>query len=313
MPLIAYQSFNANSSKNPGLAATSLQRFTRDTNAYVTAQGHQALVLPSDSGNLGTPIQGPAHLKPIEALPDAPKVGELLPGSLQPIGVFGAQISLMWQNIYRELGAMPDILVCGEMDTSHPDFTGMLSDPNMTSQPIPAKKACQSFTAISQTPLPSLVAFLTSGEGYVVYSVAGLVVVFVHVPNKIATSKDKTQEFYFKIAAEQQVKGQIIDLVIGDTNQPSFNFTADALNVAFKTTEYTNATAAAKVTKIDNFNVVENGTNSNGTRMYDVAVYRKDLVDLKRPPVYLSQSSGAVTVTDHCGLGVFIERKKTGS
>jgi hypothetical protein len=302
MPLIAYQSFNANSSSNHGLAATSLQRFTRETNAYVTKQGHQALVLPSDSGNLGTAIEGPAHLKPIEVL-----------GSSQTINVFGTQISLLWQNFYREFGAMPDIMVCGEMDTSHPDFTGMVSDPNVTLEPIPAKKACQSFTAISQTPIASQIEFLTSGEGFAAYSVAGLIVVFVHVPNRIATSRNETQDFYLKIAHTLQVNHKIIDLVIGDTNQASFNFTAESLNLAFRTNAYKNATPAARVTKIDNFNVVENGTNSTGTKMYDVAVYRSDMVDLKNPTAYLSQSSGAVTVTDHCGLGVFIERKKTSS
>jgi hypothetical protein len=109
------------------------------------------------------------------------------------------------------------------------------------------------------------------------------------------------------------VKGKMIDLVIGDTNQGSFNFTASVLNVAFGTNAYKNATAGASVNKIDNFNVVEKGTNSNATKMYDVAVYRSDMVALKQPTAYLSQSSGAVTVTDHCGLGVYIERKKSGS
>ncbi len=68
MPLIAYQSFNANASKDHGLAATSMQRFTKDTNEYVTGQGHKALKLPYDPSNLSTPIEGPAHLVPIQPL-----------------------------------------------------------------------------------------------------------------------------------------------------------------------------------------------------------------------------------------------------
>jgi hypothetical protein len=208
---------------------------------------------------------------------------------------------------------MPDIMVCGEMDTSHPDFTGMVSDPNVTIKPIPAPKACQSFTAISQTPIASQIEFLTSGEGFAAYSVAGLTVVFVHVPNRLATSRTGTEEFYRNIAQTLLVNHRNIDLVIGDTNQGSFNFTAEVLDQAFGINVYKNATASSKVKKIDNYNVFENGTNSTGTKMYDVAVYRSDVVDLKSPVVYLSQSSGAVTVTDHCGLGVFIERKKTGS
>ena len=119
MPTIAYQSFNANSSSNHSLAATSLQRFTRDTNAHVTGQDHKALVLPTvpKEGGITSPVYGPAHLKPIERL-----------GSTQAVSVFGAQIALLWQNFYRQFGGMPDIMVCGEMDMSHPDFTGLVVD-----------------------------------------------------------------------------------------------------------------------------------------------------------------------------------------
>ena len=51
------------------------------------------------------------------------------------------------------------------------------------------------------------------------------------------------------------------------------------------------------------------GFNSVATKMYDIAVYRSDTVVLKQATAYLSQSSGGVTVTDHCGLAVEIERK----
>ena len=48
---------------------------------------------------------------------------------------------------------------------------------------------------------------------------------------------------------------------------------------------------------------------STGTKMYDVRLYWSDLVLLLAGPFYLSQSTGTVTVTDHCGLGVQVELK----
>ncbi len=300
MPVIAYQSFNANSSTIHGLKALASQRFTIATNKYVTGKGDQALILPYDANNLTVPIEGPAELRPIELL-----------STPQTLEVFGSQISLLWQNYYRAFGAMPDILVCGELDTSNSEFANVVTGPDITIKPLPAKKACQSFSAISQTSIASQIEFLTSGEGFVVYKVAGLVVVFVHVPNRIATSRSETESFYYKIASLVHLKGSVIHLVLGDTNQPSFNFTADVLNVAFNTTKYENATASGKVEKIDNYNVIEKGTNSTGTKMYDVAVYRADLVELKGSTAYLSQSSSGVTITDHCGLGVEVNLKKS--
>jgi hypothetical protein len=159
MPVIAYQSFNANSSSTHGLKETSLQRFTKDTNAYVTGQKHQALVLPSNTENLTDPIQGPAHLKPIEIIAS---------NATQTVHVFGTQIALLWQNFYRAFGAMPDIMVCGEMDTSNSDFDDMVIDSNVTITPVWSKKACQCFTAISQAPIASQIHLLANGEGYVV-------------------------------------------------------------------------------------------------------------------------------------------------
>jgi hypothetical protein len=59
--------------------------------------------------------------------------------------------------------------------------------------------------------------------------------------------------------------------------------------------------------------VTEKGTNSTGSKMYDIAVYRSDIVDLKKGTAYVSQSSSSVTITDHCGLGLNVELKKTGT
>ncbi len=320
MPLIAYQSFNANSSKDHGLSTISMQRFTKDTNSHVTGLGHKALVLPHDSGNLDTPIEGPANLVPIqafglqnskkrkhtdddsgEAMAKTPKTGE------HTVHVFGSQISLLWQNFYRQFGTMPSIMVCGELDSSHSDFSGLVGSQSVSVKAIPSIKACQSFTAISQT--QSAATLLGNGEGFAVYCVSNMNIVFVHVPNRIAKDKDGTKKFYTDIAQTMLESGKIIHMVIGDTNQGSADFTKEALNAAFQTKAYKNALDGGTISKVDNYQVSEHGTNSTGTQLYDVAVYRSDVVELKKPVAYLSQSSNAVTVTDHCGLGVFIELK----
>jgi len=301
MPLIAYQSFNANSSKTPGLSSISMQRFTKETNHRVTELKHEALVLPYDTQDLATPIEGPANKVRIEELKSSSHTYE----------VFGSQIALTWQHFQRQFTEMPDIMVIGELNMSNPELADMVSGEGVSVKSFAAKKACQSFTAISQGPLAAQIKFLQSGTGYVGYSVGGLIVVFVHVPNAIAKSKNETETFYFQIAHALKVKGNIIDLVLGDTNQGSFNFTADALNTAFGTSAYKNATNAPSVSPIDNWNVTEGGTNSVATKMFDIAVYRSDLVELKQAAAYVSQSSGGVTATDHCGLAVVVERKKT--
>ncbi len=321
MPLIAYQSFNANSSKEHGLAATSLQQFTKQTNTHVTQKKHKALVLPSDARNLATPIEGPANLVPVKPLPDKKrKRGDDNDGKpaakrvksdepLEQTGpVFGSHISSMFQHFFRQFGKMPSILVCGEFDTSHPDFSDVVGSNEMEVEAHPSQKACQSFSSFS--PSANGNKCVAEGNGYVVYSVSNMNIVFVHVPNAIAKKKEATKKFYKDIAQELLSNGKIIHLVIGDTNQGSADYTKQALNDAFATTAYTNALQGKTVTKIDNYNVKEGGTNAKGTQLYDVAVYRSDVVELKTPVAYISQSSNAVTVTDHCGLAVSIEVKK---
>ncbi|VVS98292.1 hypothetical protein [Erythrobacter sp. EC-HK427] len=297
MPVIAYQSFNANASSNHNLASISQQYFTRRTNRRVTDAGHEALVLPFNPGDLRTPIHGPARLQSIEVLASDTHTVEL----------FGAQIALLWQNLYRAIGQMPSIFVVGELDAEHSDFSGMIPDGGVTIRSHGSSRACQCFTAISQSSLASGISLLGAGEGYVAYEVDGFTCVFVHVPNRIASSRGATEQFYYGIFHSLGLSGRTIDLVIGDTNQSSFNVTASSLNVASGTGNYRNASTNAGIELIDNYNVHEFGTNSAGTQMFDVAVYNSARVRLVGSVAYVSQSANAVTVTDHCGLGVVIE------
>jgi len=199
------------------------------------------------------------------------------------------------------------IMVCGELDSSNADFSGVAAGTDVSNRASSAVKACQSFSAITRNGIAA--SFVAEGDGYVVYAIANLNVVFVHVPNKIAKTGSDTAAFHKAIAQGLLSNGKIIHLVIGDTNQGSADFTMQALNTAFQTKAYANALTGGTITKIDNYGVTEQGTNAKGTQLYDVAVYRSDVVQLKGNVAYLSQSSGAVTVTDHCGLGVVVELK----
>lgn len=328
MTLIAYQSFNSNSANEHDLSSIAMQTYTLDTNRHVTQLGHKALVLPYIPGNLAAPVEGPAALVPIGALGEKPakekKSGKRkrddsadgddeMPAKASKIGahsalVVGSQIALAWQNFQREFGKMPGIMVCGELDSSHTDFNSMVIDGDITQTPLPSKKACQSFTAYTRNTIAS--TLLGQGEGYAVYSVANLNVVFVHVPNAICKKDEKVISFYKNIAQTVLTAGKVIHLVIGDTNQGSPDFTTNTLNSAFQTDAYKSALKGRNVRKIDNWQVSERGTNSTGTSLYDVAVYRSDVVEIIKDVAYLSQSSSATTITDHCGLAIDIDLKK---
>lgn len=305
MPVIAYQSFNSSANNTHDLHSLQNQRYTRETNAFVTGQGNQALVLPLADGNLVKPVQGPADLVPIE------------PIKPHTLSVFGSQIALVWQNLNRALGAMPAIMVCGEIDVSNAELLNLLpseallDEKNKTfkAEGISAKRACQSFSAVSQTHVTFQIKQLASGEGFVAYSVGGLNVVFVHVPNRVAVNPDKTQGFYKDIRNLPELNSRVIHLVIGDTNQPSSKYTEKALNAVYGEDVYRNALMLTSIEKYDNYEGSEKGTNSNGTKLYDIAVYRSDLAVIKKGPIYVSQSANAITVTDHCAVGLDIELK----
>jgi len=296
MPIVAYQSFNANVSTTHDFNSMKFQRFTKDTNAHMTGQGNDVLEYPTDPSILNVPIEGPAYKRPISRLES----------DQHTVGIFGGHICQMWQHFVRQFGGMPDLMVIGEMDSSHQDFKTMVSGVDLRFDAFPNTKACQSFSAICQNPLGRAISAVAAGIGYVVYSVTDLNMVFVHVPNEIATNKPAMQKFYTQIANELTRGGKIIHVVLGDTNQQQTNFTADVLNAAFGVTSY--QTAAQSASMVDVYLGSAGGTNSNASKMYDVAVYRSDVLDLKKI-AYISQSATSVTVTDHAGLGIQVERK----
>jgi len=298
MPIIAYQSFNANTSSTHGLNSLSFQRFTKSTNKVSRKRGNYVLEYPTDPNHLNEPIEGPANKRRIAEIDE----------DQHTVGIFGSHISQAWQHFQRQFLGMPDLMVIGEMDSSHEDFKSFVGGSNMTVESFSNKKACQSFSAICQNPQSGQVYKITSGIGYVVYSVYGLNVVFVHVPNEFATKRGQMENFYSKIAQDLNSGGKVIHVVLGDTNQRQTDFTAAVLDRAFGVTCY--ETASPKASLVDTWPPLTVGTNSNGTLMYDVAVYRSDVLDLKHI-AYISQSPTTITVTDHCGLAIQVEQKGT--
>lgn len=293
MPIIiAYQSFNSNASTDHSLAAASAQHFTKMTSAHMVDEGTEVLIQPRGT-TLTEPVQGPAQKLPIAALTGP-----------QTVDMFGGQIYMIGQNVVRALGRMPNILVIGELDASHPDFAALVHDPDILVEHRSALRACQSFTVFVPKGDAPHVHFLWADEGCIVYRVYGLNVAFVHVPNRVVTNKSETSAFYWKIANAPGVH-QIVHLVVGDTNQPAMGYTEAVLNDLFVPGLYAGASPAGGIQPQDIHNATFGGTNSTASKMYDVAVYRTDLVPLTGV-AYISQSSIGTTVTDHCGIGVRI-------
>jgi hypothetical protein len=353
MPIIAYQSFNANASHDHGLKAMLNQTFTRAAQAHMEEYKHQSLVIPHDMHNMAKAYIGPPEKKTpvdiktfekqnadafiayveqfrsdylidlsVDELLKRPDIMEKMQDYMisQTVGVFGSQIAAVWGNFARHFeGRKPDIMVCGEIDASHPDLAKAFTSPDITVKVAAAKKACQSFSVISQSALGSKVNYLGEDTGYVACSVMDINVLFVHVPNALCQKRDEMVSWYSNIAKRFGSSCMTLDLVIGDTNQASGDFTRDVLSKAFGVL-YGNALGSEKqITKVDSVfatpmnakgpyaNVAEGGTNAGGTKMFDVAVFNTQTIKANKV-VYVSQASSGVTITDHSGLGVDVEK-----
>lgn len=299
--IIAYQSFESNTSSTHNAQAIFQKQFTMQTNARV-AGNVNALVYPTIPDDPATIVQGPAQLVPVAHL--AP----LASASISPLR---AQIEQIYQNSTRALHDEIDLLVCGELDVaSHGDFAALRSFPGLSTHTTLAGKNCQCFTSFTSSGRGAQSKVVTEGVGYLCVDIGGLCVLFVHVPNAFATNRTATAQFYAGIIQEAGRKGYgAIDLVIGDTNQASADQTRACLDEARGGTgaDYANAFAGGAISPVDNYLHTESGTNSAGTKMYDVAVYNRASVTVRRV-VYFSQSSSGTTATDHMGIAIDVVR-----
>jgi hypothetical protein len=345
MPIIAYQSFNANSSNDHSLAATSFQFHTLKANKTALKSRQYVLthpVLPLGDANMVDAVEGP---------PNRERVQKLVPPEEEPKGgrkrrrdpddeeeakaeaarakrrkvmqdtrlVQGTHLAAIFQRVQRLMSAMPDLLVVGELDVSHKDYSGQLvTDPRVLVTAHRNDMACQSFSSFSNTAGSSQAKLLHAGVGSVVFSVANTTIAFVHVPNAIAGDKEETRLFYEQIRQDllKETKA-CIHMIVGDTNQPGFGHTVASL-AGMATPESCSYDIAHgnRATLSDthvygpggaNQHMVVKGTNSVGTKMFDVAVFCKACVRIDDVQ-HFSQSGTGTTVTDHAGLVVKFTR-----
>ncbi|AFV00507.1 hypothetical protein [Simiduia agarivorans] len=310
MPLFFYQSINSNSSHSQGVAASNSQRFTVQThNQQAANQGAWRLSLPVASGaEPTTPIHGPAHL-----VPSAP-AGYMAKGAhsdRQFKGMVEAKMRESHQHMHRKFGTACDLYVIGELNASNAEWKGLDDHVGNLFSAVTTGKTCNSFSAFAVK--PGIFVELGSGMGWAAYQVMNVNVVFVHVPNSIATKTASVEAFYKSInQLVNQKTGADIDLVMGDTNQQSPSFTAKCVGAAVGKT-FLNVHSQTDVNPYDAYERSFGGTNSNGSRMYDTAVYNSATAR-KVDYIYLSQagfthdSSAAAALTDHMGLAVQLEK-----
>lgn len=305
--VIAYQSLNSNCSSTHGVMASAHQRFTDQAHDHFasTYPKPSALVLPVGDGTFNPlPVQGPAQL-----LPFAPE--GTMDKSNRDGGEFFNMVSGKFaqlnQNVHREFSRSYDLLVVGELDGSHPDWFKLQTTTGSFLYASNPARACNCFTVYGSSALNKV---LGEGTGWIAVQCGNIVAVFVHVPNSIAKNQIDSRAFYHSIGTQVTQLGKPIDIVMGDTNQPSDSFTSTVVSKAIGVPFADAQSGSLKVMDFHGLNNIQ-GTNSNGAQKYDVLVYNTSTVK----PVklkYLSQfspTSGNVSaVTDHMGMAAEVER-----
>lgn len=311
MPIIAYQSLNSNSSSEHGIGASNSQYFTRMTHNQLSSNPSAwMLSLPTAPGiSPDVPVYGPAHL--ISSAPTGfMNKGQHDNSSL--LNMVEGKARQIYQNMYRAFGGC-DLLVYGELDSSHSDWSSMQNNAGALLHTSSPSKACNCFSVHSTNGSDNHI--LAEGVGWLAVLCYNIVVVFVHVPNAIAKNKGELVKFYQNIGFTLHHGGAAsIDVIMGDTNQPSSNFTANAVTAALGV-NFADAHPSNTIEPYDSYQRSFGGTNSTATQKYDVAVYNTFSVK-KAEVVYLSQTSPTnsnnniftAAITDHMGIGLNIEK-----
>lgn len=309
MAIFFYQSINSSSSHTQSVAASNSQRFTVQThNNQAANQAAWRLSLPvASGGDPATPVQGPAYLQASETQ------GYMARGAhsdQQYKSMLESKARESHQHMQRNFGTACDLYVIGELNAANPGWHGLSDHVGNLFSAVTTGKACNSFSAFAVK--PGIFVELGAGMGWAAYCVLNINVVFVHVPNSIATKASQVVDFYRAINQTVKAKtGMDIDLVMGDTNQQNPSFTAKCVGAAIGKTFIT-VHSQSEVNPYDAYERSFGGTNSNASRMYDTAVYNSATarsVDY----IYLSQAGdsrhgGAAALTDHMGLAVSLEK-----
>jgi hypothetical protein len=333
--VIAYQSLNSNSSTDHNLAASTSQYFLRNAQRTLASmyEGKSgALKYPTSSQVLPhEAIQGPAQLVPVAeaTFMDVQKPSrkrkrsemesdieaEFEEAQARALSMVQGKARQIYQQAYRDVHEPCDLIVFGELDSTHPDWKTIPASAGKRVKASIRPKACNCFS-LHSSGADAKVQFIGEGEGWCAAKCKGVIVVFVHVPNSLATKREQAITFYKKIknAVLQSPHGGVIDLVMGDTNQSSESFSPEVISKGLDLT-FLDAHTSGHILPTDTWAekpVLHSGTNSADSKKFDVAVYNTATVKSIKVK-YFTQlsfaSEKAAAYTDHMGILVKVEKK----
>lgn len=330
--VMAYQSLNSNSSTEHDLAASTRQAFQK------AAQHTLAPMYPRGTGVLRYPfnpqldpaiiLEGPAELVPVgdknylddkkpnkkrkRGEAETTENKEFNAAKSEMLSMVEGKARQLYQFAYREVGATIDVMVFGEMDSTHADWKSITSEAGKKVHVSVRPKACNCFSIHGPSGTTQSIA---EGEGWCAVRCKGVLAVFVHVPNSLAANIDAATTFYknIKNTLLNTANGGVVDVVIGDTNQPRATFSPEVITSGMDQT-FVDAHSGA-ISLSDTWAekpVVHKGTNSANSKKFDVAVYNTGTVK-KIEVKYISQfafaAKSAVAYTDHMGVLVKVDKK----
>ncbi|HSC67796.1 MAG TPA: hypothetical protein VLC79_08910 [Cellvibrio sp.] len=326
--VIAYQSLNSNVSHEHDVEAATSQMHTRKAQKTLAEKTSERISLKfpvaADGKDPDVGVYGPAELLPTAPADfmDKGKRGkkrkademEADDASIRMLGMFHGKALQIYQLAHREFGQACNLLTFGELDARHKSWVDAELAAGKLVHASVFPKACNCFSLHSANSAHNT-QFIAEGDGWVAALCNGVRVVFVHVPNELATDATKVTAFYQKIKTtvlkSVGTGGGVIDVVMGDTNQPNAMFSPTNVSAGLDT-KFSDGHPDKKIAPVDTHAVTFKGTNSVETKKFDVALY--NVATVKKLEVrYFSQFSHvakiAAAYTDHMGVMVRVEKK----
>ena len=330
--VIAYQSLNSNTSSEHDLAASTAQKFQRaahKTLASLYPAGSGALKYPTDPRFAPhEALQGPAELvnvadkdyldgknerKRKRADSDDGEALRYESAQTEMLSMVESKAQQVHQMAYRAMSKRCDLIVFGELDSSHSDWASVSKSAGASVHVSKRSKACHCFSVHGPT---STTTAICEGEGWLAARCSGVLAVFVHVPNNIAGVKGTAVKFYkdIKNTLLNTSGGGIVDVFIGDTNQPRESFSPEVITSGMDQTFRDAHSAGSAIKPADTWakgGVNHKGTNSANSKKFDVAVYNTSTVtkiDVKYFSQFSFTSDQAAAYTDHMGVLVKVDK-----
>lgn len=331
--VIAYQSLNSNTSSEHGLAASTAQKFQRaahKTLAELYPDGSGALKYPTNPQiDSELALQGPAELVSVadknyldgknerkrkrSDSDDGEKI-RLEAAQTEMLSMVEGKARQIHQMAHRAMAKQCDLIVFGELDSSHPDWASISKAAGDNIHVSKRKKACHNFSIHGPTSTAKPIA---EGEGWCAARCSGILAVFVHVPNNIAGVKAGATKFYkdIKNTLLTTSGGGIVDVFIGDTNQPRASFSPEVISTGMDQTYRDAHSSGSSINPTDTWSksgVTHKGTNSANSKKFDVAVYNTSTVrniEVKYFSQFSFTTDQAAAYTDHMGVLVKVDKK----